>query len=160
MSAEEHKAAIRRMWDAWQRGESATVAAFYAADCRNHGQLVGRAGIRRVVEGIRSAFPDFHFEIEELIAGEHETVTARCLTRGTHRGTPSLDAILGGGLAGIAPTGKAMCVQNVHLFRFRDGLITEHWATRDDLGMLRQLGLLGTATRSDQVDGSGSARSG
>ena len=151
MSAEEHKNAIRRMRAAWERGDSGATAGatavFYAEDCRNHGQPVGRAGIRRVVVGIRSAFPDFRFAIEELIAGEDETVTARCPTRGTHRGTPSLGAILGGGLAGHAPTGKAMCVRNVPIFRFRDGLIAEHWATRDGPGMLRQLRLPGTPTR-------------
>ncbi|WP_419866237.1 hypothetical protein [Ornithinimicrobium cerasi] len=27
----------------------------------------------------------------------------------------------------------------MHLWRVADGLIVEHWATRDDLGVLRQL---------------------
>jgi predicted SnoaL-like aldol condensation-catalyzing enzyme len=31
-----------------------------------------------------------------------------------------------------------------HMFRLRDGLIVEHWAVRDDLGMMQQLGVLPT----------------
>ena len=30
----------------------------------------------------------------------------------------------------------------MHLFRLGDGKIIEHWAVRDDLGMLQQLGLV------------------
>jgi predicted ester cyclase len=28
------------------------------------------------------------------------------------------------------------------MFRFKDGKIAEHWAVRDDLGMMQQLGVL------------------
>ncbi|MDX6279092.1 MAG: hypothetical protein QOH03_163 [Kribbellaceae bacterium] len=35
-----------------------------------------------------------------------------------------------------------VAVQLAHMFRITDSLITEHWAVRDDLGMLQQLGAL------------------
>ena len=35
-----------------------------------------------------------------------------------------------------------MSVRHVHLYRVADGKIAEHWAVRDDLGMLLQLGAL------------------
>jgi hypothetical protein len=30
----------------------------------------------------------------------------------------------------------------MHLFRLHDGKVIEHWAVRDDLGMLQQLGVV------------------
>jgi predicted ester cyclase len=42
----------------------------------------------------------------------------------------------------IAPTGKHVSWQSARIYRIVDGKIAEHWAIRDDLGMLRQLGAL------------------
>ena len=40
----------------------------------------------------------------------------------------------------MPPTGKAFAITQTHWFRTRDGVITEHWANRDDLAMARQAG--------------------
>jgi hypothetical protein len=40
------------------------------------------------------------------------------------------------------PTGKCITVLNFHSFRIKDGLISQHAAVRDDLGMVLQLGLV------------------
>jgi predicted ester cyclase len=37
-------------------------------------------------------------------------------------------------------SGQSYTVTHVHIYRVAAGLIREHWAVRDDLGMLRQLG--------------------
>ena len=42
----------------------------------------------------------------------------------------------------IPPSGKHFSVRHVHLYRVTDGRITEHWAVRDDLGLLLQIGSL------------------
>jgi hypothetical protein len=45
-------------------------------------------------------------------------------------------------------------VELVHIFRIRDGMITEHWAVRDDVAMFQQLGGLpnsAIATPSDRA---------
>ncbi len=36
--------------------------------------------------------------------------------------------------------GRVFAVTQSHWFRLRDGLVIEHWANRDDLGMAMQLG--------------------
>ena len=56
-----------------------------------------------------------------------------CTSRGTQTGE----------FLGRAPTGRSVSVQQIHIFRIEDGLIAEHWACRDDVGMLRQLGFAG-----------------
>ncbi len=40
----------------------------------------------------------------------------------------------------FVPTGKSFTVRQSHFHRFRDGLVVEHWAVRDDQGMARQAG--------------------
>ena len=55
---------------------------------------------------------------------------------GTHKGEASMP------WGKISPTGKPFSVRHVHIYRLIDGKITEHWAVRDDLGMLLQLGVL------------------
>jgi predicted ester cyclase len=60
---------------------------------------------------------------------------------GTHRGVSRLP-IDGGLLVGVAPTGKQFSVQHIHWYTLKDGLIVEHRASRDDVGMMVQLGLI------------------
>ncbi|MDQ1650130.1 MAG: hypothetical protein QOG60_2187, partial [Frankiaceae bacterium] len=54
--------------------------------------------------------------------------------RGRHVGStmPLLD--------GVAPTGGAVTWDFIHIWRVADGLIAEHWACRDDVGLLTQVG--------------------
>lgn len=65
----------------------------------------------------------------------------RCTYSGTHRGS-SRFPVDGGMLVGVQPTGRAFEVQHIHMYRVLDGKIAEHFANRDDVGMMRQLGLL------------------
>ena len=46
------------------------------------------------------------------------------------------------GLLVNAATGKRVAAQQSHWFRVVDGKLAEHWAVRDDLGVLRQLGVM------------------
>jgi len=45
-------------------------------------------------------------------------------------------------LGAIAATGNPICVAVLDLFQIRDGVLIEHWAQLDNLGMLKQLGAL------------------
>jgi predicted ester cyclase len=42
------------------------------------------------------------------------------------------------------PRAGQISVELAHMFRLSDGLIQEHWAVRDDLAMMQQLGALDT----------------
>jgi predicted ester cyclase len=43
----------------------------------------------------------------------------------------------------MPPTGRRFSVQHMHMYRVADdNKLAEHWACRDDLGQLAQLGLL------------------
>ena len=91
----------------------------------------GPAGLRFMVTMLRTAFPDIHYDTEELIA-EGDKVVARTTMSGTHRGP----------FFGIPPTGRSVEQDQIHILRFADGKAVEHRAVRDDLGMLKQLGMV------------------
>ena len=47
-----------------------------------------------------------------------------------------------GQFLGRAPTNQPVAFRQVHIVRFQDGKVVEHWAVRDDLGLGRQLGAI------------------
>jgi predicted ester cyclase len=65
---------------------------------------------------LRTAFPDLHFEMEELIA-EGDAVAGRLTMSGTHEGP----------LMGTPPTGRSVRQDHMHFVRFEDGKAVEHW---------------------------------
>jgi predicted ester cyclase len=94
----------------------------------------GRQGIE-VAKGflslMRRAFPDFRFELEELIA-EGDKVAARVSVSGTH-----LEEMMG-----LAPTGKRVRTSGIEVFRFEGDKIAEHWAAFEVLDRLQQIGMV------------------
>ncbi len=142
MSVDNNKALVHRLYEeGLNRRDAAAAAAFYAADAKNHGRTVGRAGMQRVFESLFSVFPDFHYRIENATA-EVDRVVCKVTMTGTHLGQPTLPEVFSGMLKDVPPTGKRVEVLHFHSFRIQDGQIAEHAAVRDDLGMLVQLGLL------------------
>ena len=111
-----------------------------AEDAKNFGRSVGRDGFRHVLEDIFTTFLDWHVEIVDMVT-EGDSVVMRCKVSGTHRGVGKIP-VNGGMLVGVAPTGKHFETDHIHWFKFRDGKILDHYATRDDISMVRQLGLL------------------
>ena len=45
-------------------------------------------------------------------------------------------------LVGVPPTHRHFKADAIHWFKLKDGKIADHYATRDDLSMMQQLGLL------------------
>jgi predicted ester cyclase len=108
----------------------------------------GPERVLRVAEQARTAFPDLTYDIEEVIA-EGDIVAFRMVMEGTHLGP-----LPGTGLPG---TGRQVRVQQLHMARIKDGKVAEHWAVRDDLGMLVQLGVLDPGRKPTVGDGAASA---
>jgi predicted ester cyclase len=76
-----------------------------------------------------TAFPDFHWTIEDMIA-EGDKVVFRGTFRGTNKGE----------LDDIAPTGKKVDVTVMQIVRIVSGRVVEFWHYPDELGLRRQLG--------------------
>jgi predicted ester cyclase len=89
------------------------------------------AAARRWIEPFRASFPDVHMEVIDLIA-EGDKVVGRFTCSATHLGE----------WRGHAPTGRRFeRVDEVAIFRLRDGKIVHAWSLEDTLSRLRQLGL-------------------
>jgi predicted ester cyclase len=137
---ERNKEIVRRQIELWTSADLDAIAAFFAEDTCNHGEPVGRAVIRAVIDDIWTTFPDWRARVA-AIAAEGDEVVVRLEVSGTHLGVGRLP-VNGGLLVGVAPTERAFTAQHIHWYRLRDGEIVDHQAARDDLGMMRQLGLL------------------
>lgn len=136
---EVNKETVRRLVAAHNRQDAAAAAACFAPGGTNHGRVAGPQGMERLYRELYVAFPDYHWEIQ-LLLGEGDWVAAHVVMTGTHLGQPNMP-VLGGLIRSHPPTGKRVSVVNIHVYRMRDGLIVEHSAARDDLGMMQQLGL-------------------
>ena len=106
---------------------------YFAQDFVDHttpaGLPNGLAGFKAYITRLRSAFPDLHFTVEDVVA-EGETVVVRATARGT----------MTGDFLEMKATGKTATWTEIHIGRLADGKVVEHWATIDQLGMLQQLG--------------------
>lgn len=143
MPAEENKAAIKRAYDElWNQRNIDVVDELVTEGFVNHAappdRQRGRQGLKDVVRMFESAFPDFRYEVEDVIA-EGEKVAVRDVFRGTHQGN----------FMGIPATGKRVTMQAIHIYRFSEGKLAEHWVARDDLGMMQQLGIVPPPGRAE-----------
>lgn len=96
------------------------------------GRVHGPSAMRKSLQWLVAQFPDIHMEIESIVA-EGDIVAARIVSRGTHLGRVD---------GAPPPTGQSFAARQTHWFRIEDGRLAEHWATRDDLTAMLQLGVL------------------
>jgi steroid delta-isomerase-like uncharacterized protein len=137
MSTENNKALVRRVYEeSINRGNLALLDELISSDYVEHDPnypqpVRGAEGLKQYFQTFRSAFPDLHFTIEDII-GEGDTVAVRQTGRGTHQGE----------LFGIPPTGKQLTVTAMIFHRFVNGKPVESWVNSDSMGMLQQLGVI------------------
>ena len=135
MSLEANKAIARRVWnDVFNKRDLALADELVAADAINHEAppgvpARGPESLKAAVTWLSAAFPDMHMAIDDVVA-EGDKVVLQTTFSGTHQGP----------FWGIAPTGRRFAQHHVHVFRLADAKVVEHWAVRDDLGFLQQLG--------------------
>jgi steroid delta-isomerase-like uncharacterized protein len=135
--SEENKAVVRRfIEEVWNNGNLDAIDELIADNHVDHdpareGTPGGPQGMRGFVEMYRSAYPDTHLAIGEMVA-EGDLVAMSWTATGTHQGE----------LMGIAPTGRSVKVTGIGIDRVSGGQIVESWGNYDALGMLAQLGAI------------------
>jgi len=137
MSIEQNKAVFRQIVEEiFNQGNISLFDELVAPDFIEHEELppgipVGREGAKVLFTQLRSAFPDFKAEIEDLIA-EGDRVVVRMKWTGTHEGE----------FMGIPPTGRSISIEVIDIVRFESGKFVEHWGIMDNMGMMQQLGVV------------------
>jgi predicted ester cyclase len=115
-----------------ERADVAALYERYLTRCNEHRfdqlgefvseQVSGSAavdGLAGYIDGVKSvctAFPDYRWELQELVV-EEDTIAARLIGQGTHTGP----------FGGIAPTGRTISTQELVIYRFADGKIVQCW---------------------------------
>lgn len=135
---EENKALVRRVvHEGVNAGNLALLRETLSADYVRHSQattempeLRGADAMLTFVEAHLSAFPDWHEQIDLMVA-EDDKVAYITTGIGTHTGP----------MGNIPPTGNKVEVVNYIVQRIEDGKIAETWIGWDNLAVLTQLGL-------------------
>jgi steroid delta-isomerase-like uncharacterized protein len=95
------------------------------------GPINGPAGVRKMLQMYLNAFPDLHFEIEQIItSGDH--VISRYRATGTHKGD----------FLGIAPTNTSITLRGSTVGEMKDGKSIRSRIYADHAKLFQQLGVL------------------
>ncbi len=130
---EESKALGRRIVEEFlNRGCEGVVDELFSPHFLDHGGpfgvVVGRDGIKHLVEMLRRAFHDLHFDIEHLIA-EEDKLVLHLRGSGTHKGE----------FMGKPPTGKRIAFRSVTILRIQESKVLERWNVFDLHGIMSQI---------------------
>ena len=127
---------VARRWfdEVWNHGNEATIDDLFSPDCfayglgENEGHVHGPEEFKVFYRNMRSAFPDVHIHVEDVVAEEGKAAV-RVVLEGTH---------LGEGL-GMPPTGNRVKVAGIVVISVAGGQIVSGWNSWDQLGLLRQV---------------------
>ena len=140
MSTERNERVVRRIYDElWNERRLEVADELIAEGGRNYdtgliAHPFGPEEMKGTIRMVTRGFPDNVHRVEEMIA-EDDAVVARVTLTGTHEGE----------IMGIPPTGRKIAVNEIHIYRLEDGKAVEHRVGRDDLGVMRQLGVIADA---------------
>ena len=95
------------------------------------GDHYGPEGVRIDIACFRSAFPDLHVDIDEVIPAR-DRVIYRFTAHGTHEAP----------FMGVPACHRRVSVTGIAIDRLRNGKTVERWVQYDSAGLLQQLGAL------------------
>jgi steroid delta-isomerase-like uncharacterized protein len=131
-----NKELSRRFTEIFSTGDEAELRQVLSSDVVFHGtsgdgEIRGIEAMAAFVARYRRAFPDARSTVEDQIA-EGDRVVTRWRASGTQEGE----------LGPIPPTGQSFVMDGVTIERIEGRRIAEVWVARDELGLLRQLGVV------------------
>ncbi|MEI7433682.1 MAG: ester cyclase [Methanomicrobiales archaeon] len=132
----ENIAVVRKFFEVGpSKGDLAAADAILAHEFSLHTPLPtpgpGIEAMNNVIITCRAAFHDLHVTIDDIMA-DGDKVTARFTARGIHKGE----------FMGLPPTGKAISMTGIEIFRVKEGKIAELWGEVNLMGLMQQLGIL------------------
>ena len=93
----------------------------------------GPDGFAMVIGVFRTGFPDMMFYVDEVIV-DGPLVSTRGYLTGSHQGE----------FMGVQPSGEQILVKYIDQWRFEDGQAQESWMSIDLLGLMQQIGAIGS----------------
>ena len=134
MSIEQNKRLVRGFIEqVINQGDIDAAGRFFADDVVEldpfPGQGPGLAGVKEVVRGMRGAFPDMRWAVEEQIA-EGDKVLTRFVWTGTHEGA----------FFGVPATQRRVSVRGMVIDRIEDAKVKDTRIQMDVFGLMQQIG--------------------
>jgi predicted ester cyclase len=133
MSIDSNKTAIREFTRVFKNEHNVDgIDHLFASDFKHNFPAPlppGLEGLKTVGRMMNGAFPDVVVTEKDLIATE-DTVVERSAAAATNRGP----------YQGHPPTNGPCHWTEIHIYRFRNGKIADHWAEIDQLGLMIQVG--------------------
>jgi steroid delta-isomerase-like uncharacterized protein len=108
------------------------VSSSYTLRTAEAGAPSGREAVKAYIAAYLDGFPDLHISIDQLLAVGDKVVGVFTFT-GTHNGD----------LFGVPPTGRAISVRQIAIYRLENGQVVDEWEISDQLGLMRQIGAHG-----------------
>jgi len=127
------KEIVAEMLRRQEAGLDSALHDLVAVDMVNHAAgPQGRSGLAWILRTIDHDLGPVTLEQHHLI-GDGDTVAQHLTLHGTHRAsTMPL-------LADVPPSGRPTAWRFIHIWRVVDGMVVEHWACRDDMGLVEQV---------------------
>ena len=136
MATEQNKKKALEIFGLLNQKKLDDVVSLYSADARFYGfapQTLDKTGYRQSMDALLTAFPDAHFQVEDIIA-EGDTVTVRHNFQGTQRKE----------YQGIPVTGKSALAHAIATIHFKNGQPIDTYLNAEFLAILQQLGAIPT----------------
>jgi len=142
--SEENKALVHRIYECFSQNNLDVLDELIASDFTDHnpnpGQAPGLEGLKQFISSMHSVLSDLQDNVEDMVA-EGDKVVARLRISGTHQSE----------FMGAAPTGNQVTFTGIDILRIAEGKVVEHWGNSDELGMMRQLGVITEPGQSEEA---------
>ena len=131
MTIEADKALVRRfIKEIFELGRPEAVDELCADDFIGHTWgNADKEGLKAAMARVAHGLADARFSIEDEI-GEGDLVAVRLTASARHVGD----------FMGMAASGRSYEIGEIHIFRVRDGKVSEHWHQFDRTNLMKQLG--------------------
>jgi predicted ester cyclase len=138
MSTKDNVAKLHRLYDEINKGNHDVIDEIISPNFVAHGETMGlqhgqdvRAAMKQGLMWAKMIMPDLTATILDTVA-QGDKVASRLVFAGTHTGTDGR----------LPATGNRIEYTAMAINRFENGLLVERWFNSDELGMMRQMGLL------------------
>jgi predicted ester cyclase len=128
--------ALTRLWfeEVWNKGREEVIDEMIAPQTPARGlaqggrELVGPAAFKEFYRPMKSAFPDIHITVDDVLVEGDQSV-CRLTANATHTGD---------GL-GVPPTGRKISFTAIVWLRWKDGQVVDGWNEFDSAHLMGQI---------------------
>jgi steroid delta-isomerase-like uncharacterized protein len=125
-----HRRTVRRIYeDCLNGGDLAALRELVDDDYVGIAGERGPQGFAETVRGLRTAFPDIRYTVDDLVA-EGDRVAIRWSWEGTHLGAFRV----------FPASGRRVRNTGIAIYRLRGGRVAQAWLESDRLGFLQGIG--------------------